>query len=104
MKQTDYSRLINSIEESIEYKNNNQILLKIDDWYLMRTNSPLTTYLSGPNSFGYHRGCQQDLMRITFLHWKTLKCRGCGMLPPDGTAGAWSLHNMEYIQAGEIEC
>ena len=94
---TKYNKLINSIEESIEYNNTNQILLQIENWYLIKNDSIITL----SNSYGYHRGCPQDLKPAPFLHWKALKCRGCGELPPDGLAGAYSLHNMEYIQKGE---
>ena len=95
---SDYAKLVNSIEESIEYNNTNQILLQIENWYLIRNSS--TIALS--NSWGYHRHCPMDLNKAPFLHWKALKCRGCGELPPDGMAGAYSLHNMEYIQRGEL--
>ena len=94
----DYTKLVNKIEESIEYNNTNQILLQIENWYLIRNSS--TIALS--NSWGYHRHCPMDLNKAPFLHWKALKCRGCGELPPDGMAGAYSLHNMEYIQRGEL--
>ena len=99
MEEHNYSKLINSIEESIEYKNTNQILLQIDDWYLIRNDSKLNY----SNSYGYHRRCQQDISRAPFLHWRALKCRGCGVLPPDEIAGVYSLHNMEYIQQGIYE-
>ena len=94
----DYGKLVNSIEESIEYNNTNWILLQIENWYLIRNSS--TIALS--NSWGYHRYCPMDLHKAPFLHWKALKCRGCGELPPEGLAGAYSLHNMEYIQRGEL--
>jgi len=97
MSQPNYSKLVNSIEESIEYKNNKQILLQIDNWYLIKNE----TEINISNSYGYHRGCKQDLQRAPFLHWKALKCRGCGELPPDEMSGVYSLHNMEYIQRGD---
>ena len=99
MEQIDYGKLINSIEESIEYKNTNYILLKIDDWYLIKNDGQLNY----SNSYGYHRGCPQDISKSPFLHWRALKCRGCGVQPPDEMAGVYSLHNMEYIQQGSYE-
>ena len=96
MTNTDYTKLINSCEESIEYENHNQILLNIGDWYLMKYDKSH----SSANSYTYHRGCAMVLKRTPFLHWSALKCRGCGMLPPDGMAGAYSLHNMEHRQEG----
>lgn len=94
MTKQDYTKLINSIEEAIEYKNTNMILLNLDDWYIVRHNKSI----SDAFSFGYHRGCDMDLQCAPFLHWKALKCRGCGELPPDGIAGLYALHNMEHIQ------
>ena len=96
MATTNYSKIINSIEESIEYENHNQILLRIENRYLIKNDSKL----SGSNSYGYHRKCPQNLTRAPFLHWRILKCSGCGVLPPDEMAGVYSLHNMEYIQQG----
>ena len=96
MNKTNFSKLVNSIEESIEYKNHNQILLQIEDWYLIRNDSKSNS----SNSYGYHRKCPMDIQGAPFLHWKALKCRGCGVLPPNGIAGAYSLHNMDYIQEG----
>ena len=93
----NYGKLVNSIEECIEYDNTNRILLKIENWYLIRNTSSIAL----SESYGYHRYCPMDLNRAPFLHWKTLKCRGCGELPPDAMAGVYALHNMEYIQKGE---
>ena len=95
---SDYAKLVNSIEEGIEYNNTNLILLQVENWYLIRNSSHLTDL----NSYGYHRYCPMDLNKAPFLHCKELKCRGCGELPPDGMAGAYSLHNMEYIQQGAL--
>ena len=92
-----YKKTINSCEESIEYKNNTQILLNIENWYLMKYNNSR----NNANSYVYHHKCQQDLQRTPFLHWRTLRCRGCGVLPPNKIAGVYSLHNMEYIQQGD---
>lgn len=96
MNNHNHRKLINSIEECIEYNNTNYILLNLNDWYLVKQEHH--TVLHTANSLVYHRKCPMDLLKAPFLHWRILKCQGCGQLPPEGMAAAYALHNMDYIQ------
>ena len=98
-EEMNHSKKINTCEQSILYNVTNQILLNIENWYLMKE----TYSVDYGRSFGYHRGCSMRLRAAPFLHYRQLKCRGCGELPPDGIAGAYTLHNMEYIQQSNGE-
>ncbi len=90
-----FKKDITAIEEAIEYNNTNVLLLNIDDWYIIKTPEEED---EDRKSLGYHSGCNQLLMPgAPFLHYRALRCRGCGELPPEGIASLYVLHNMDHL-------